>query len=96
MPAVGWLTEMALYAAMKNGHVASAALDVFETEPARESRFLSLIRWSQPLIWAPLQQRSTEKVALRVAEQMADYLNSNYCLKYLEYGVCYCGKSAGA
>jgi len=72
----GLVDEMALYAAMKNGHVASAALDVFETEPAHESPLFEL----DTLVATPHLGASTteaqEKVALQVAEQMADYLNS--------------------
>ena len=72
----GLVDEMALYAAMKNGHVASAALDVFETEPARESPLFEL----DTLVATPHLGASTteaqEKVALQVAEQMADYLNN--------------------
>lgn len=72
----GLVDEMALYAAMKNGHVASAALDVFETEPARESPLFEL----DTLVATPHLGASTteaqEKVALQVAEQMVDYLNN--------------------
>ncbi len=70
----GLIDENALRDLLESGHVAGAALDVFETEPARES----------PLFGAPnfictphLGASTTEaqvNVALQVAEQMSDYL----------------------
>lgn len=70
----GLIDEHALKDMLESGHVAAAALDVFETEPATES----------PLFGAPnfictphLGASTTEaqvNVALQVAEQMSDYL----------------------
>ncbi|MBA4164870.1 MAG: phosphoglycerate dehydrogenase [Erythrobacter sp.] len=70
----GLIDENALKDLLESGHVAGAALDVFETEPAKES----------PLFGAPnfictphLGASTTEaqvNVALQVAEQMSDYL----------------------
>ncbi|HEY1246863.1 MAG TPA: phosphoglycerate dehydrogenase, partial [Hyphomicrobiaceae bacterium] len=70
----GLVDERALGAALKSGHVAGAALDVFETEPARESALFGLAN----VICTPHLGASTgeaqENVALQVAEQMSDYL----------------------
>ena len=70
----GLVDELALYAALKNGHVAAAALDVFEVEPAHENPLFEL----DNLIATPHLGASTleaqEKVALQIAEQMTDYL----------------------
>jgi D-3-phosphoglycerate dehydrogenase len=71
----GLIDEYALKAAMDNGHVAGAALDVFQTEPATEN----ILFGSDKLVATPHLGASTseaqENVALQVAEQISDYLN---------------------
>jgi D-3-phosphoglycerate dehydrogenase len=72
----GLVDETALYDAIKAGHVAGAALDVYAKEPAKESPLFEL----EEVVVTPHLGASTseaqEKVALQVAEQMADYLTS--------------------
>ena len=70
----GLIDEAALKAALDSGHVAGAALDVFETEPAKE---LPLFGTPNFICTPHLGASTTEaqvNVALQVAEQMADYL----------------------
>ncbi len=66
--------EAALVAALKSGHVAGAAIDVFAEEPATHSPLFGLPN----VVCTPHLGASTveaqENVALQVAEQMADYL----------------------
>jgi len=72
----GLVVETDLKAALLSGHVAGAALDVFESEPARANPLFGL----EQVIATPHLGASTseaqEKVAVQVAEQMADYLSS--------------------
>ena len=70
----GLVDELALAAALETGHVAGAALDVFFNEPATENvlfRFNNVI--ATPHLGASTIE-AQEKVAMQVAEQMADYL----------------------
>ena len=72
----GLVDEEALYDALIAKHVAGAALDVFETEPATEHKLFAL----ENVVCTPHLGASTneaqENVAIQVAEQMADYLVS--------------------
>jgi len=70
----GLVVEADLKAAMESGHVAAAALDVFEREPAKENALFGM----ENLVCTPHLGASTEEaqvnVAIQVAEQMSDYL----------------------
>jgi len=70
----GLVVEADLKAALDAGKVAGAALDVFETEPAKSN----ILFGSDKVICTPHLGASTEEaqenVAIQVAEQIADYL----------------------
>ncbi len=70
----GLIDEKALLDALKSGHVAGAALDVFLDEPAKENPLFGVPN----LICTPHLGAATgeaqENVALQIAEQMSDYL----------------------
>jgi len=70
----GLVDERALKAALDSGHLAGAALDVFEEEPATAN----ILFGSDKVVATPHLGASTaeaqENVALQVAEQISDYL----------------------
>ncbi|MBF0094339.1 MAG: phosphoglycerate dehydrogenase [Alphaproteobacteria bacterium] len=72
----GLVVEKDIKAALDSGHVAGAAFDVFEKEPATDNALFGM----EQVVATPHLGASTneaqENVALQVAEQMADYLLS--------------------
>ncbi|MBI3590569.1 MAG: phosphoglycerate dehydrogenase [Candidatus Melainabacteria bacterium] len=75
----GIVDESALADAIKSGHVAGAAFDVFSEEPVKESPLLLL---GEKVVLTPHLGASTEEaqlnVALDVAEQIRDVLVGGY------------------
>jgi len=70
----GLVDEAALKAAIEDGHVAGAALDVFTEEPAKENPLFGMPQVvATPHLGASTSE-AQEKVAVQVAEQMSDYL----------------------
>ena len=70
----GLIDEAALKDALDSGHVAGAALDVFETEPAKASPLFGTANFiSTPHLGASTSEAQVN-VAIQVAEQMSDYL----------------------
>ena len=70
----GLIDEAALKEALDSGHVAGAALDVFATEPAKESPLFGTPGFiSTPHLGASTSEAQVN-VAIQVAEQMSDFL----------------------
>jgi len=72
----GLIVEKDLKLGLESGQIAAAGLDVFEVEPAKKNILFGM----ENIVATPHLGASTteaqEKVALQVAEQMADYLIS--------------------
>jgi D-3-phosphoglycerate dehydrogenase len=72
----GLIDELALVDALTSGHVAGAALDVFEVEPATQNPLFGMANVVCTPHLGAATTEAQENVALQVAEQMADYLLS--------------------
>jgi D-3-phosphoglycerate dehydrogenase len=70
----GLVDEAAIYEALKSGHVAGAAFDVFIEEPATANPLFSLPNVVCTPHLGAATSEAQENVALQVAEQMSDYL----------------------
>jgi len=72
----GLIIEPDIKAAIESGHVAGAAFDVFEIEPAKENPLFGM----EQVVATPHLGASTseaqENVAVQVAEQMSEYLTT--------------------
>jgi len=72
----GLIDEAALKEGLDSGHIGGAALDVFVTEPAKESPLFGTPNFiSTPHLGASTTEAQVN-VAIQVAEQMADFLVS--------------------
>src|SRR6476619_1081230 len=70
----GLIDEAALKEGLDSGHIAGAALDVFQTEPAKDSPLFGTAGFiSTPHLGASTSEAQVN-VAIQVAEQMSDFL----------------------
>jgi D-3-phosphoglycerate dehydrogenase len=65
---------VALKAALDSGHVAGAAIDVFEEEPAKDNALFGMEQVVATPHLGAATSEAQEKVAVQIAEQMSDYL----------------------
>jgi D-3-phosphoglycerate dehydrogenase len=72
----GLVDEEALADLLKSGHVAGAAFDVFKEEPAKENALFNLPNVVCTPHLGAATTEAQENVALQVAEQMSNYLNT--------------------
>ncbi len=72
----GLVDEEALADMLKSGHVAGAAFDVFAEEPAKENALFNLPNVVCTPHLGAATSEAQENVALQVAEQMSNYLNT--------------------
>ena len=70
----GLVDEPALRAALDSGHVAGAAFDVFEVEPATESALFGQENFVATPHLGAATEEAQENVAIQLAEQIADFL----------------------
>ena len=70
----GLIVEADLKAALEAGHVAAAGLDVFSEEPAKKNILFGMEQVVATPHLGAATTEAQEKVAVQVAEQMADYL----------------------
>lgn len=72
----GLVDEQALKAALDSGHLRGAALDVFEEEPARSHVLFGDERIIATPHLGASSAEAQEKVAVQIAEQMSDFLQT--------------------
>ncbi len=70
----GLIDELALRAAIEDGHVAGAAADVFRDEPARQNPLFGLDQVVVTPHLGASTREAQENVSVQVAEQMSDFL----------------------
>ena len=70
----GLVVEADLKAALMSGQVGAAAIDVFAEEPARDNVLFGMDQVVATPHLAATTSEAQEKVALQIAEQMADFL----------------------
>jgi len=72
----GLVDEKALADMLKSGHIAGAAFDVFKEEPATENALFNLPNVVCTPHLGAATTEAQENVALQVAQQMSNYLNT--------------------
>ncbi len=81
----GLVDEGACRVALENGHIAGAAFDVFTQEPAEKNILFDAPNFiATPHLGASTKE-AQENVAIQIAEQMSDFLNSGAVINALNF-----------
>ena len=81
----GLVDEVACRAALETGHLAGAAFDVFVEEPAKENILFDAPNFIATPHLGAATVEAQENVAIQIAEQMSDYLNTGAVVNALNY-----------
>ena len=76
---------MACRAALETGHLAGAAFDVFTEEPAKENILFDAPNFVATPHLGAATIEAQENVAIQIAQQMSDYLNTGAVVNALNY-----------
>ena len=77
--------EVACRAALETGHLAGAAFDVFTEEPAKENILFDAPNFVATPHLGAATIEAQENVAIQIAQQMSDYLNTGAVVNALNY-----------
>jgi D-3-phosphoglycerate dehydrogenase len=81
----GLVDEVACRAALETGHLAGAAFDVFSEEPAKENILFDAPNFVATPHLGAATMEAQENVAIQIAQQMSDYLNTGAVVNALNY-----------
>ena len=81
----GLVDEVACRAALENKHLAGAAFDVFVEEPAKENILFDAPNFIATPHLGAATLEAQENVAIQIAQQMSDYLNTGAVVNALNY-----------
>ena len=81
----GLVDEVACRAALENNHLAGAAFDVFTEEPAKENILFEAPNFIATPHLGAATIEAQENVAIQIAQQMSDYLNTGAVVNALNY-----------
>jgi len=81
----GLVDEVACRAALETGHLAGAAFDVFTEEPAKENILFDAPNFVATPHLGAATIEAQENVAIQIAQQMSDYLNTGAVVNALNY-----------
>ena len=81
----GLVDEPALFEALQSGHLAGAALDVFETEPPTDRRLIEDPRVISTPHLGALTHEAQERVGTEIAEKIRDFFQSGAILDAVNF-----------